>query len=124
MDSIVLSTRDSEVTPQALPVTPQQLLRLVQVQRFGTQMLCMNTFYMGTEDGLATGGNLAADWAANIVPTWKNNVTGAMNWVDVYAQQILPTVDAVISATVSGTGAISSFTAPSATAGIITWRTE
>lgn len=108
--------------PQPQAFLGAELFRLVQVQKFANTITCMNTFYFARE---STGGSalgLATDWAVNIVPTWKTNISATMTFIEVDAQLVLPAEDAVAAVGLSGAGSIASTMAPVVCAGIITWR--
>jgi len=114
-------------TPLGLVAGPlafatSRLYKLVQVQRFNNAITVMNTFHMAVESGAPTSAALVSDWITNVVPSWKANVCSPITWSEVYAQQILPTQDAITSNAVSGPGTTGTVPLPVVCAGLITWR--
>lgn len=112
------------VAPATGPAVAE-IYRLVQITRFGSEMICMNTFHFGVEAPGASAAGLSLEWATNVVPIWKANVTGHMGFIEVHAQRIAPTFGEQQFNTLSGTGGLIGFdTMPCVTAGVITWRTQ
>jgi hypothetical protein len=114
--------------PVGLPVPAAfvgaELFRLVQVQRYGDVLVCMNTFHMARETTGGTAAGLVSDWVTNIVPTWRANVGGAMMFREVYAQKIMPNQDAITSNPLALGGTLAPMVVPSVCAGVITWRSS
>lgn len=107
-----------------LSLSAGQVFRMVQTTKYNSVIACLNVFYFATDTSGNSASSLVADWAANIVPTWKNQVTNAISFIDVTAQELYPTSGPMLTAALSGTGAIVSLPVPVVCAGVLTWRTS